>query len=86
MWMCWSAEVISRVVAELQSVGFVYQNVSGVDLFLDGLTGSVRSGIRILFAGEKVRPEHPLASPDVSEWASRSHRVTRPGGMTVQPR
>ncbi len=57
----------ARVVAELESVGFVHQNVSGVDLFLDGPTGSVRSGIHIVFAGEKVRPEHPLAAPDVSE-------------------
>ena len=57
----------ARVVSELESVGFVHQNVAGVDLFLDGPAGSVRSGIHIVFAGEKVRPEYPLAAPDVSE-------------------
>jgi hypothetical protein len=57
----------ARVVAELESVGFVHQYVSGVDLFLDGPAGSVRSGIHIVFAGEKVRPDYPVAAPDVTE-------------------
>ena len=43
-----------RVVEVLQSIGFIHQNVSGVDLFLDGPEGSVRSAIHIVFAGEKV--------------------------------
>lgn len=56
-----------RVVEALQAAGFVHQNVSGVDLFLDGAAGSVRSALHIVFAGEKVYPEHPLPAPDVSE-------------------
>jgi hypothetical protein len=56
-----------RVTAELQAVGFLHQNVAGVDLFLDGPQGSVRSAIHIVFAGEKVRPGHPLPAPDTSE-------------------
>ena len=56
-----------RVVSELESVGFVHRNVADVDLFLDGPAGSVRSAIHIVFAGEKVRPEHPLPAPDVTE-------------------
>jgi hypothetical protein len=56
-----------RVVAALQTVGFVHQNVAGVDLFLDGSGGSVRSAIHLVFAGEKVRPVHPLPAPAVSE-------------------
>ncbi len=57
----------ARVVEALQSIGFVHQNVTGVDLFLDGPEGSVRSAIHIVFAGEKVRPEYPLPAPDVAE-------------------
>jgi len=57
----------ARVIAELRSVGFVHQNVAGVDLFLDGPQGSVRSAIHVLFAGEKVRPDYPLPAPDVGE-------------------
>lgn len=56
-----------RVVAELQAVGFVHQNIAGVDLFLDGPEGSVRSAIHVLFAGEKVRPDYSLPAPEISE-------------------
>jgi hypothetical protein len=56
-----------RLVATLQSVGFVHRNVADVDLFLDGPEGSVRSAIHIVFAGERVRSEHLLPAPDVSE-------------------
>lgn len=56
-----------QVLAELQAVGFVHENVAGVDLFLDGPQGSVRSAIHLLFAGEKVRPDYPLPAPDVDE-------------------
>ena len=56
-----------RIIAELQAVGFIHQNVAGVDMFLDGPQGSVRSAIHILFAGEKVRLGDLLPTPDVSE-------------------
>lgn len=58
---------LPRVIAELEAAGFVHQNVAGVDLFLDGAEGSVRSAIHLLFAGEKVRPDHPLPAPEVAE-------------------
>lgn len=57
----------ARVIAELQSIGFIHQNVAGVDLFLDGPQGSVRSAIHVLFAGEKVRPDYLLPTPEISE-------------------
>jgi hypothetical protein len=57
----------ARAVAELESVGFVHQNVAGVDLFLDGPQGSVRSAIHLLFAGEKVRPDYLLPAPEITE-------------------
>jgi hypothetical protein len=60
-------EDFPRVVAVLQSVGFVHQNVAGVDLFLDGPEGSVRSAVHIVFAGEKVRPDYALPSPEITE-------------------
>jgi hypothetical protein len=56
-----------RVIAELGAVGFVHQNVNGVDLFLDGPHGSVRSAIHVVFAGEKIRPDHLLPAPEVGD-------------------
>jgi hypothetical protein len=60
-------EDFPRVIEALRSVGFIHQEVSGVDLFLDGPEGSVRSAVHILFAGEKVRPDYLLVTPDVAE-------------------
>ena len=57
----------AQVVDALRSVGFIHRNVSGVDLFLDGPDGSVRSAIHIVFAGEKVRPTDLEPTPDVTE-------------------
>jgi len=56
-----------RVIKAAQAVGFVYQNVAGVDLFLDGPEGSVRSAVHVVFAREKVRAEYLLPAPDVTE-------------------
>jgi hypothetical protein len=56
-----------RVIAVLESVGFVHRNVAEVDLFLDGPEGSVRSAIHVVFAGERVRPDHLLPAPDVTD-------------------
>ena len=60
-------EDFGRVIEAAQSVGFVYQNVAGVDLFLDGPHGSVRSAIHIVFAREKIRADYLLPAPDVTE-------------------
>jgi hypothetical protein len=58
---------LARIIAELETVGFIHQNVAGVDLFLDGPQGSVRSAIHVLFAGEKVRPDYLLPAPEIGE-------------------
>jgi hypothetical protein len=60
-------EDFGRVVEVLESVGFVHQNVAGVDLFLDGPEGSVRSAVHLVFAGEKVKPEYQLPTPEITE-------------------
>jgi hypothetical protein len=57
----------ARVLAALQSVGFVHHNVAGVDMFLDGPEGSVRSAVHIVFSGEKVRADDAIPVPDVTE-------------------
>ncbi|MFZ5830075.1 MAG: hypothetical protein ACOY3P_08305, partial [Planctomycetota bacterium] len=60
-------EDLPRVVAALAAAGFVHENVNGIDLFLDGPQGSVRSAVHVVFAGEKVRPDYLLAAPTVEE-------------------
>ena len=36
-------------------------------VFFDGPDGNDRSAVHILFAGEKVRPEHLFPAPDIDE-------------------
>jgi len=56
-----------RAIEAAIAAGFLHENVAGIDLFRDGPEGSVRSAVHIVFSGERVRPEHPLPAPDVSE-------------------
>jgi hypothetical protein len=51
----------------LEQAGFVYRHAAGMDMFLDGAMGKARDAVHIVFAAEKVRPEHTLPAPDVSE-------------------
>ncbi len=51
----------------LEAAGFVYRHAAGLDLFLDHVDAPPRSAVRIVFAGERVRPTEPAANPDVSE-------------------
>lgn len=54
----------------MESVGFVYRHAAGMDLFLDGPEAKARDAVHIVFAGERVRPEEPVANPDVAPYES----------------
>ncbi len=57
---------LDAVKLAMASAGFIYQEVHGVHMFLDGPDGRPRSAIHILFAGEKVDPRYATAAPDLS--------------------
>jgi hypothetical protein len=64
--------------AALEASGFVYRHVKSVDLFLDGPKAKPRDAIHLVFAGEKVRPEHPYPAPEVEEVEQvERHRTLR---------
>jgi hypothetical protein len=56
-----------KAKAALESVNFIYRHSRGVDLFLDGPKAKARDAVRLVFAGEKVRPHELLPNPEVSE-------------------
>lgn len=58
---------LERAKAAMESAGFVYRHIAGVDLFLDGPDGKPREGIRLIFAAEQVRPDELAANPDITE-------------------
>lgn len=51
----------------LEGVGFAYHHAAGADVFLDGPNAKARDGVHLLFANEKVRPDGPVANPDVDD-------------------
>lgn len=53
--------------AAMEAAGFVYQEIAGVDMFLDSADAGPRHAVRVVFANEKVRPHEPMANPDVDE-------------------
>ena len=57
---------LPAVTAALEKAGFIRAEVMDVTMFLDGPAAKPSESIHLLFAGEKVRPDHPLPSPDVT--------------------
>ena len=53
--------------AALAPEGFIYQEVFGVDMFLDGPTANPRDAVHVLFAGERVKADDLVPCPDVAE-------------------
>jgi hypothetical protein len=51
----------------LETVGFVYHHLLGIDTFIDGPEGKPSGGVHILFAGEKVRRDVEHNFPDLDE-------------------
>ncbi len=58
---------LERAKLALASVGFIYERVASVDMFLDGPDAMPRDAVHVIFAGEKVRLEYAHPAPDVSE-------------------
>ena len=62
----------------LEGAGFIRRHVAGMDVFLDGPDAKVRDAVRVVMAGEKVRPEYVSTAPDVNEWEKpTSFRVVK---------
>jgi len=59
-------EDLPALTAALEEAGFVRAEVLEVMMFLDGPAAKPSEAIHLLFAGEKVRAEDPLASPDLA--------------------
>lgn len=53
--------------AAMEAAGFVHCTILDIDVFLDGPNGRPQDAVHVLFAGEKVRPDHVTPTPDVAE-------------------
>ena len=65
-----------RAIEAMERAGFVYRHVKSIDMFLDGPESKARDAVHVLFAGEKVRTEDPVPTPDVDESIEiQRHRI-----------
>ena len=60
-------EELQRIVAAAVPFGFQFQHVAGVDMLLDNSEPRASSGVHLVFAGEKIRPEYSDPVPGFSE-------------------
>lgn len=58
---------LERAKAAMDAVGFDYAFTSGVHLFVERPDGKPSEGVRLLFAGEKVKPLDPVPAPEMAE-------------------
>jgi len=58
-------EDFERAKLTLEAAGFIYDNILGVDLFLDDRNANPRQAVHILWAAEKVKLNDPETAPDV---------------------
>jgi hypothetical protein len=56
-----------RITAALSALGFVREDLRDIVLFLDPDEPSRKSGVRLVWAAEKIRPSYTVASPSVDE-------------------
>jgi hypothetical protein len=60
-------EDLPAAIAAMSKAGFVHRHSAGIDMLLDGPEAKARDAVHLVFAGERVRPEYLLPTPDVSE-------------------
>ena len=58
-------EDLGKVIKAMEPAGFVYRHTGAMHLMLDGENGKARDAVHLTFANEKVRPDEPVANPDV---------------------
>lgn len=63
-------EEFERVREALESTGFTYRHVAGIDVFLDSPTSKASDGVHVVFAGEMVRANEPGPNPSLDETAT----------------
>ncbi len=68
---------LPAAIKAMDTAGWDHANVAGVDLFVERPSGKPSGGVHLIFANEKVRPDDPVETPDVtdSELAVTGYRV-----------
>ena len=65
---------LPAVTIALENAGFVHGELLDVVMFRDGPEGKPSEAVHLLFANEKVRPDHSIPSPDIETVINRDDR------------
>lgn len=57
---------LPAMTAVLERIGFIREEVLEVLMFLDGPDAKPSESIHLLFAAEKIRPDHPIPAPELT--------------------
>lgn len=60
-------EDLPRITAAITALGFAREDLRDLVLFIDPDEPSKRSGVHIVWAGERIRPSYSVPSPSVDE-------------------
>ena len=63
---------LARATEAMAEAGFRFREVLGIAMFVDVVKPTVKGGVRLVFAEEKVRPEYAHAVPPIPENPPRS--------------
>lgn len=58
---------LDRAALSLEGAGFIRRRVAGIEMFLDGPNAKPRDAVRVVMAGEKVRPDSLEPSPELRD-------------------
>lgn len=64
----------ARAVEAMEAAGFIHHSASilggkgRIEMFLDGRRAKARDAVHVIFAGERVREDSLLPSPDIDEY------------------
>ncbi|HYE61683.1 MAG TPA: nucleotidyltransferase family protein [Phycisphaerales bacterium] len=58
---------VPRITAALTSLGYAREDLRDLVLFIDPDEPSKKSGVHLVWAGERIRPSYIVPSPDVEE-------------------
>ena len=62
-----------RAKAAFEAAGLVSRHSAGIEMFLESAGGKAGDAVHVLFAGEKVRPEDPHATPSLDPCERTEH-------------
>ena len=66
---------LPRIAEAVRSIGLVHRHVAGVDMLVDAIAPKARSGVHLLFAGEKVRSTDLEPVPGISDPGIDDHGI-----------